>query len=134
MTKLITIEGVGEVYAGKMKKAGIETTEALLEKGSTSKGRKEIAEATGIGDALILKWVNRADLLRVKGVGEEYSDLLEAAGVDTVPELAQRNPENLYAKVGEVNAAKKLVRRLPALTQVSNWIEQAKALPRVITY
>jgi predicted flap endonuclease-1-like 5' DNA nuclease len=134
MTKLITIEGVGEVYAGKMKKAGIETTEALLEKGSTSKGRKEIAEATGIGDALILKWVNRADLLRIKGVGEEYSDLLEAAGVDTVPELAQRNPENLYAKVGEVNAAKKLVRRLPALTQVSNWIEQAKALPRVITY
>ena len=134
MTKLISIEGVGEVYAGKMKKAGIETTEALLEKGSTPKGRKEIAEATGIGDAWILKWVNRADLFRIKGIGEEYSDLLEVAGVDTVPELAQRNPENLYAKLGEVNAAKKLVRKIPALTQVNDWIEQAKALPRVITY
>ena len=134
MTKLISIEGVGEVYAGKMKKAGIETTEALLEKGSTPKGRKEIAEATGIGDAWILKWVNRADLFRIKGIGEEYSDLLEVAGVDTVPELAQRNPENLYAKLGEVNAAKKLVRKIPALTQVNDWIEQAKALPHVITY
>jgi predicted flap endonuclease-1-like 5' DNA nuclease len=134
MTKLISIEGIGEVYAGKMKNAGIETTEALLEKGSTPKGRKEIAEATGIGDAWILKWVNRADLFRIKGIGEEYSDLLEAAGVDTVPELAQRNPENLYAKLGEVNAAKKLVRRIPALTQVKDWIEQAKALPRVMTY
>ena len=134
MTKLISIEGIGEVYAGKMKNAGIETIEALLEKGSTPKGRKEIAEATGIGDAWILKWVNRADLFRIKGIGEEYSDLLEAAGVDTVPELAQRNPENLYAKLGEVNAAKKLVRRIPALTQVKDWIEQAKALPRVMTY
>jgi predicted flap endonuclease-1-like 5' DNA nuclease len=134
MTKLINIEGIGEVYAGKMKEAGIETTEALLEKGSTPKGRKEIAEATGIGDAWILKWINRADLFRIKGIGEEYSDLLEAAGVDTVPELAQRNPENLYAKLGEVNAAKKLVRKLPALTQVNDWIEQAKALPRVMTY
>jgi predicted flap endonuclease-1-like 5' DNA nuclease len=134
MVKLTTIEGVGEVYAGKMKKAGIETSEALLEKGSTPNGRKEIAQATGIGDAWILKWVNRADLFRIKGIGEEYSDLLEAAGVDTVPELAQRNPESLYAKLGEVNAAKKLVRKIPALTQVNDWIEQAKALPRVITY
>jgi predicted flap endonuclease-1-like 5' DNA nuclease len=134
MTKLTTIEGVGETYAAKMKNAGIETTEALLEKGSTPKGRKEIAQATGIGDAWILKWVNRADLFRIKGIGEEYSDLLEAAGVDTVPELAQRNPENLYAKLGEVNAAKKLVRKIPALTQVNDWIEQAKALPRVMTY
>ena len=134
MVKLTTIEGVGEVYAGKMKKAGIETSEALLEKGSTPKGRKEIAQATGIGDAWILKWVNRADLFRIKGIGEEYSDLLEAAGVDTVPELAQRNPENLYAKLGEVNAAKKLVRKIPALTQVNDWIEQAKALSRVMTY
>ncbi len=134
MTKLINIEGIGEVYAGKLKKAGIETTEALLEKGSTPKGRKELAQATGIGDAWILKWVNRADLFRIKGIGEEYSDLLEAAGVDTVPELAQRNPENLFAKLGEVNAAKKLVRKLPAVSQVSDWIEQAKALPRVMTY
>jgi len=134
MTKLINIEGIGEVYAGKMKEAGIETTEALLEKGSTPKGRQEIAEATGIGHTLILKWVNRADLFRIKGIGEEYSDLLEAAGVDTVPELAQRNPENLFAKLGEVKAAKRLVRKLPALSQVNSWIEQAKALPRVMTY
>jgi predicted flap endonuclease-1-like 5' DNA nuclease len=117
-----------------MKETGIETTETLWEKGSTPKGRKEIAETTGIGNAWILKWVNRADLFRIKGIGEEYSDLLEASGVDTVPELAQRNPENLYAKLGKVNAAQKLVRKLPALTQVNGWIEQAKALPRVITY
>jgi predicted flap endonuclease-1-like 5' DNA nuclease len=105
-----------------------------LEKGATPQGRKALAEQTGISGKLILEWINRADLYRIKGVSEEYSDLLEAAGVDTVPELAQRNAENLYAKLGEVNAAKKLVRRLPTQSQVSNWIEQAKALPRVVTY
>jgi predicted flap endonuclease-1-like 5' DNA nuclease len=83
---------------------------------------------------LILEWVNHADLFRIKGVGEEYADLLEEAGVDTVPELAQRNPANLHAKLGEVNAAKKLVRRLPTAAQVTDWVDQAKALPRVITY
>jgi len=93
-----------------------------------------IAEKTGISGTLILRWVNHVDLFRIKGVGEEYSDLLEEAGVDTVPELAQRNPENLYQKLVAVNQAKKLVRRLPTQAQVSDWIEQAKRLPRVVTY
>lgn len=134
MTKLIEVEGIGEKYAGKLKAAGVATIEALLDKGSTPKGRKEIAEASGIGDSLILEWVNHVDLFRIKGIGSEYSDLLEAAGVDTVPELAQRKAENLFQKMGEVNAAKKLVRRLPVLSQVADWIEQAKKLPRVISY
>lgn len=134
MAKLLIVEGIGDVYAKKLEDAGISTTEALLEKGSTPKGRKDLAEETGISGKLILEWVNHADLFRIKGVGEEYSDLLEEAGVDTVPELAQRNAANLYAKIVEVNEAKEIVRRLPAQSQVAGWIEQAKALPRVINY
>jgi predicted flap endonuclease-1-like 5' DNA nuclease len=134
MTKLTTIEGVGDVYAQKLKEAGIVTTEALLEAGKTPAGRQALADKTEISGKRILEWVNRADLFRIKGISEEYADLLEAAGVDTVPELAQRNAENLFAKLGETNAAKKLVRRLPGQAQVKGWIEQAKSLPRVITY
>lgn len=134
MANLIKIEGVGDVYAEKLKQAGIATTEALLEAGKTPKGRKELEEKSGIGGKLILEWVNHVDLFRIKGVGEEYSDLLEEAGVDTIPELAQRNAANLYAKMVEVNAEKKLVRRLPTQNQVSDWVAQAKELPRVITY
>jgi predicted flap endonuclease-1-like 5' DNA nuclease len=95
---------------------------------------EELAEKSGVGDVRILEWVNRADLFRIKGIGEEYSDLLEAAGVDTVPELAQRVPEHLLQKMQEVNAAKKLVRQLPGLSQVKDWVEQARKLPRVLTY
>jgi len=134
MTKLTEVEGIGEVYAQKLKHAGVATTKALLKQGATPKGRKEIAEKTGIGEKLILEWVNHVDLFRIKGVGEEYADLLEEAGVDTVPELAQRNPENLYHKLGAVNEEKKLVRRPPSQAQVGDWIEQAKDLPRVINY
>jgi predicted flap endonuclease-1-like 5' DNA nuclease len=134
MAKLTKVEGIGQVYAAKLQEAGITTTQALLEIGATPQGRKEIAEKTGISGTLILQWVNHVDLFRIRGVGEEYSDLLEAAGVDTVPELAQRNPENLHQKLTTVNQEKKLVRQLPNQAQVSNWIEQAKRLPRVITY
>jgi len=134
MANIVKIEGIGEVYARKLQEAGISTTDALLKVGASPQGRKQIAEKTGISGKLILEWINHADLFRIKGIGEEYSDLLEAAGVDTVPELAQRNPGNLYAKVVEVNEQKKLVRRLPTQAQVSDWIEQAKGLPRVITY
>jgi predicted flap endonuclease-1-like 5' DNA nuclease len=134
MAKLIAIEGIGQVYTQKLNEAGLQTTQDLLEACKTPKGREELAEKTGIGDKLILEWANLADLFRIKGIGEEYSDLLEEAGVDTVPELAQRNPENLYAKLAEVNADKNLVRRLPAASQVADWVAQAKALPRVITY
>jgi predicted flap endonuclease-1-like 5' DNA nuclease len=132
--KLIDIEGVGPVYAEKLKGAGIGSTKALLDKGATAKGRKELAEKSGITEKLILEWVNHVDLYRIRGVGSEYADLLEAAGVDTVRELAQRNPENLYQKLGETNQAKKLVRRLPTAGQVAGWVEQAKELPGVITY
>ncbi len=134
MTKLTAIEGIGETYAEKLNQAGITTLEALLTSGATPKGRKELAEKTGIGGKLILNWVNRADLARVKGIGEEYADLLEAGGVDTVPELAQRNPENLYQKLLDVNEEKQLVRKPPTQEQVRGWVEQAKGLDRVITY
>ena len=134
MAALVDIEGIGETYAVKLKAAGATTLEKLLEMGSTPKGRKDLAEKSGISDALILKWVNHADLFRIKGVAGEYSELLEAAGVDTVVELAKRKPDNLLAKMQEVNVAKKLVRNLPVLTQVTDWVEQAKKLPRVVTY
>lgn len=134
MAKITEIEGIGEVYGQKLAAAGVATREALLEKGATPQGRKELEEATGISHTLLLKWINRADLFRVKGIGEEYSDLLEAAGVDTVPELAQRKAENLYVALQSVNAEKRLVRRMPTLNQVGDWIEQAKKLPRVVTY
>ena len=134
MADIITIEGIGEAYRAKLEALSITTTEKLLEKGASAKGRQELEEQTGISGALILKWVNRADLYRIKGVSEEYSDLLEAAGVDTVPELAQRNPDNLYQALVEVNAEKKLVRRMPGHDQVAGWVAQAKDLPRVMTY
>jgi predicted flap endonuclease-1-like 5' DNA nuclease len=134
MAKLVDIEGIGEAYAAKLKAAGIGTTQALLEKGATPKGRKEIAEQSGISEKLVLEWVNHADLFRVKGVGSEYADLLEAAGVDTIPELAQRNGDNLHQAITKANEAKKLVRKLPTVEQVKDWIAQAGSLPRLITY
>jgi len=134
MAKLTTVEGIGDIQAKKLADAGIPTTQALLEAGRTPRGRQEIAEKTGIGDELILDWINRIDLFRVKGIGEEYSDLLEWAGVDTVPELAQRNPEHLHQKLVEVNKAKELVRQVPGQNQVSDWVAQAKQLPRAIEY
>ena len=134
MTKLAYVEDIGEVYAGKLVAAGLPTVEALLEQGASPKGREAIAEKSGVSSKLILEWVNHADLYRIKGVGEEYADLLEAAGVDTVPELAQRNPQNLYEKLVETNWQKELVRRLPTAGQVADWVGQAKRLPRKITY
>ena len=134
MTSLTTIEGIGPVFEEKLKGAGIDSCEELLEKGATAKGRAEIVEKSGIDKSRILRFVNHADLCRIKGVGGEYSELLEAAGVDTVPELAQRNAANLTAKMEEVNAEKKLVRALPSEKQVTDWVAQAKELPRVITH
>jgi predicted flap endonuclease-1-like 5' DNA nuclease len=128
------IEGIGPVYAAKLNAIGILNLHDLLEKGAFPKGREEIATAAGISHSLVLKWVNHVDLFRIKGVGSEYADLLEMAGVDTVVELANRNPANLFAKLMTVNEEKKLVRRLPVLDQVLEWIEQAKSLPRKINY
>ncbi len=134
MAKILEVEGIGPVYAEKLQGLGITTTNKLLKMGSTPKGREELAEKSGISKDLLLEWINHADLFRIKGVAEEYSDLLEEAGVDTVPELAQRNAENLYAKLVEVNEMKKLVRQLPSQRQVADWVMQAKELPRMIHY
>jgi predicted flap endonuclease-1-like 5' DNA nuclease len=135
MAKLTQIEGIGETYSAKLEEAGIATQEKLLEAGGTPKGRKELAEKTGISPKLILGWINRADLARVKGIGEEYADLLELAGVDTVPELAQRNAANLHTKMAEVAEARgNVVRRIPSEKDVEKWIAQAKELPRAINY
>lgn len=134
MAKLSLIEGIGEAYELKLNEAGIKSIEALLDACATKKGRDALAEKTGISDKLILKWANRADLDRINGVGSEYADLLEASGVDTVPELAQRKPENLHKKMLEVNEEKKLVRKMPTLKQVEDWVEQAGKLPRILNY
>ena len=132
--KIVDIEGIGPAYATKLAKAGVRSVEGLLKEGATAKGRKAIAEASKIDPTLILEWVNRADLYRIKGVGSQYSDLLEKAGVDTVVELSKRAAGNLYKKMVEVNQAKNLVNGMPGLRQVEDWIEQAKKLPRIVTY
>ncbi|MEE9413147.1 MAG: DUF4332 domain-containing protein [Methylococcales bacterium] len=134
MAKLSEIEGIGETYQAKLEAEGITTVEKLLDDCCEKKTRTEIANKTGVSEKLILNWVNRADLSRVKGISTQYADLLECAGVDTVPELAQRNAENLHSKMQEINTEKKLVRQVPGSTQVSDWIAQAKQLPRKINY
>jgi predicted flap endonuclease-1-like 5' DNA nuclease len=134
MTAIVDIEGIGETYAVKLKAAGVNTVEELLKVGAAPKGRKELEEKTGISGKSILEWVNRADLARIKGVGSEYADLLEAAGVDTVVELGTRKPENLFKKMEEINAEKKLVRKMPTEAQIAGWVDQAKKLDRVVTY
>ena len=134
MTKLTEIESIGDAYAEKLAAAGVNSVEKLLELGGDKKGRSEIAKASDISEKRILNWVNRADLSRIKGVSTQYADLLECAGVDTVPELAQRNAENLHRKMNEVNEEKNLVRKTPALSQVEDWVAQAKELPRAVNY
>lgn len=134
MPRIDVIEGIGPVYREKLRQAGIATTEALLRQCATRQGRKALAEKTGIQEALLLNWANHADLFRIKGIGPQYAELLERAGVNTLPELAQRNPENLYKALLETNTKHKLVRRVPTLEMVRAWVEQAKILPRVLEY
>lgn len=134
MTNVEEIEGIGPTFAAKLQAANIKTVEALLVAGGSPAGRKDIATKTGIDDGKILEWVNRADLARIKGVGSEYADLLEAAGVDTVKELAARKAENLHAKMLEVNTTKKLVRRPPTEAEVSKWVAEAKTMKAAVTY
>jgi predicted flap endonuclease-1-like 5' DNA nuclease len=134
MPNIQDIEGIGPVYAKKLVEAGIKTTDDLLKAGATAKDREELAKRVGIGLKLILEWVNLSDLYRIKGVGQEYSDLLEEAGVDTVVELAKRVPENLHAKMLEVNEKKNLVNRPPPMSSVKDWVEQAKKLKRIVEY
>ncbi len=133
-SRIINIEGIGPTYAEKLHSLKIRTTADLLTAGATPTMRRELAEKTGISLKLILEWVNLSDLFRIKGVGEEYSDLLEEAGVDTVVELSKRVPEHLHAKMLEVNETKKLVRRVPTQAMVERWVTEAKTLPRKIEY
>ena len=132
--KIIDVEGIGPVFAAKLEAAGVKTTDDLLEKGAKPKGRDELEKATGISHGKILEWVNHVDLYRLDGVGSEYSDLLEAAGVDSPVELAHRVPANLAAKLAEVNEAKKLVRRVPTEAVVAGCIAQAKSMPKVVQH
>ena len=132
--KIEEIEGIGEKMGAKFREAGINSTDKLLAGTKTKKQRKDLAETTGISEKLVLKFANMADLFRINGVGEEFSELLEAAGVDTVPELATRNAENLTKKMEEVNETKKLTRRTPSLKEVEKWIDEAKTLPRALEY
>lgn len=135
MAKKITeIEGIGPVYQEKLASAGVKTVEGLLEAGATKAGRKKIAEESGLDESQILVWVNMADLFRIKGIASQFAELLKAAGVDTVKELRTRNAENLHAKLVEVQEEKKITRTVPALSQVTDFVEQAKALEPMVTY
>jgi len=134
MASLKAIEGIVTSYAKKLSKAGIGSSDTLLTKGATKKGRKELQELTGISQKLILEWVNHADLFRIKGVGGQYADLLEEAGVDTVPELANRKADALTAKMLQVNDKKNLVNRPPSVKEVQKWIAAAKKMKRVVQY
>jgi predicted flap endonuclease-1-like 5' DNA nuclease len=132
--KIIDIQGIGPSYAAKLRAVGIRTTGALLKKGATPEGRKEIAAASGVGHELILKWVDMADLYRIKGVGSQYSELLDRTGVNSVIELSKRVPEHLHGAMMTENEAKHVVHVMPALKQVKSWVAQAKRMKRVVSY
>ena len=134
MASIDAIEGIGHKSATKLRKARVRTTEALLKNGANKRGRKQLAEKTGLSETQILEWVNRADLMRIKGVGEEYSDLLEASGVDTVKELRRRNAGNLLTAMVEINKNKNLVRRLPTEAMVQRWVDNAKELEPLVSH
>ena len=131
--KLIDIEGIGATYARTLAEAGLTNTDDLMDAASSSAGRKSLAVQTGLDESRILEWVNRADLMRIKGIGSEYSDLLEAARVNSVKELAQQVPADLAAKLAHVNEAKKLVRRVPTKPELTRWIIEAKSMPSLVS-
>ena len=132
--KIIDIEGIGDVYAEKLIAAGINKVSELLEKCAAPKGRKALAEETGISEKLILRWTNHADLFRINSVGPQFAELLEAAGVDTVKEFRHRVAENLQPKLEETNAAKNICNRVPAVSEIQKMIDQAKELEPKMTY
>lgn len=132
--KIVEIEGIGQTYADKLEAAGIKTTDDLLEKCASPKGREKVAEETGISPKLILKWTNHADLFRIRGVAGQFAELLEAAGVDTVKEFRHRVAANLYPKLVETNEAKNLCNRVPSEKEIQKMIDQAKELEPVVTY
>lgn len=132
--RIAEIEGIGETYARKLEELDIHTTDDLLVQGATPAGRNRMAEATGISPKLILRWVNHADLFRIKGVARQFAELLEAAGVDTVKELRHRVPANLLAKLQEVNDSRNLCNRVPSLAEITRMVDRAKELPPAVTY
>ena len=134
MASIEDIEGIGSANGTKLRAMGISTVEALLQRGASPKGRQEIEAETGANSKQILRWVNHADLYRITGVGAEFAELLEAAGVDTVPELAQRSPANLHKALVEVHERRHLTRRVPSEGQLTDWVSQAKGLARVVTH
>jgi predicted flap endonuclease-1-like 5' DNA nuclease len=132
--KLHEVEGIGATYAEKLATAGLSTTDDLLTHGGSRAGRTKISTASGISESLVLKWVNHADLFRIKGIAGQFAELLEAAGVDTVKEFRNRVPENLHARLEEVNAAKRLAGRVPSLAELTDMIQQAKQLEPKVSY
>lgn len=131
---IVEIEGIGDSYANKLKNAGVRSTDSLLKQANTPKARKNLAAKSGISEDLLLKWANCADLMRIRGVARQYSELLEAAGVDTVKELKQRRADNLTQMMREINDAKHLCKVTPSVAVVRKWIDQAKSMPRMISY
>ncbi len=134
MATISDIEGIGEKQATILADSGIKTVESLLVAAGSAPQRKKLSEVTGISESKLLDWVNRADLYRIDGIGSEFSDLLEVAGVDSVPELAQRNAENLRTTLAELNEKKQIVRQLPSVQQITDFINQAKTLDKVVTH
>lgn len=134
MARITDIEGIGNKYAHILQQFGIKSTNSLLNVACHRKGREDLAEQTQISEKLILEWVNLADLMRIKGVGEEYSDLLEEAGVDTIRELRRRNAAALFLQIVQINEQQPLVRRLPSESDVADWIQQARQLKSIITH
>lgn len=132
--KIEDIEGIGPAYAGKLESVNITTTGEFLELCSSAKGRKNVCDQTGVGEHLLLKWANLADMMRIKGVATQFAELLEAAGVDTVKELRTRRADNLTAKMSEINKAKRLCRTVPPLETVQKWIDQASEMTPLITH
>jgi predicted flap endonuclease-1-like 5' DNA nuclease len=134
MTHINEIEGIGPSHAEKLESHGIKTVEDLLKAGATPSGREELVRKTGISHHLILKWVDEADLFRIKGIGRQYAEFLRASGVDSIKELAQRRADHLHEKLTAINREKKHVHEVPSVHAIERWIEEAKALPRIVSY
>ena len=134
MASIAAIQSMGHRNETKLRKAGVRTTDSLLKVAATRTGRRRLAKETRLQESDILSWANRADLLRITGVGSEYADLLEVAGVDTIRELRRRNPERLLEAMTELNMRKRLVRRLPTEGMVAGWVDEAKELEPLVTH
>ena len=132
--KIVDVEGIGPAYAEKLEAIGISTTDDLLMAGGSAGGRERVAAQSGISGKLILEWVNHVDLMRIDGVGSEYADLLEAAGVDSCAELSHRNAKSLAETFRELDMARNTVRDIPGEAVIQRWIDQAKDLDKVVTH